>query len=500
MKRVTVIGGGVGGLSAAIRLRLAGYNVSLYEKNNLLGGKLASRTTAGGYVDLGPTLLTMVSVFEDLFEAAGENLHEQIELQSIDPSCRYHWSDGTILETWADRDRLLEEVERLFPDDTRAMSRFLDDVAMLFDAIEDIFLTRPFRGMRELVTLENLRLGPLLGKMGFTSSMMRSLRSRFKNEKLIQLLARFATYNGSSPYHAPATLNLIAHVELSLGAWYPAGGMIQIAKAMEWLARRVGVEIEMGVEVRGVRLDQSKRRVISVEFAGDSAATDVVVSNVDVRTTWDRFLVPAGLSVPRRLHSSELSCSGFLITGGVASSRSEKVPAHHELYFSDDYRREFQQIFDDRVYPEEMTVYRSIPSIREESGEDNLRSWYLLVNAPSGLVQVDRESYTERVLARLRTFGVEGEWVDREVLGPEEIASRYGSAEGAIYGGSSNSIFSAFLRPTNRMKALENFYLVGGSVHPGGGLPLVTLSGKIVSDEISTHHPVSTIYTTGGSA
>ena len=485
-KRVVIAGGGVGGLAAAIRLQSMGFGVVLLEKNHVLGGKLASRITSGGYVDLGPTLLTMIPVFEDLFAAVDENIHHHLDLHPIDPSCRYRWSDGTEFNTWSERSALLAETEQVFPDDVAALQRFLEDVERLYEATRAIFLERPFRGLRELFTLENLKLGPLIGSLGFTSTMARTLERRFRNPKLIQLLGRFATYNGSSPYKAPATLNLIAHVELSMGAFYPSGGMTALAGALEKVARSTGVEIHTGCAVESVRLDAAGRTVTSVEAEGEGWGCDYFISNVDALWTWRHLLEPAGSKMPARLERAERSCSGFLVTGTIPRPTAAQKEAHHQIYFSDHYREEFRDIFERGIPSGEMTIYRSIPSVTDPSlAESSGRGCYLLVNVPQGEKMERPEEYLDRILTRLQSFGVSDPMSDVEIMTPSIIEERYGSVGGAIYGNSSNSIFSAFLRPTNAIPGVSNAYMVGGSVHPGGGLPLVALSGKIVAEEIA---------------
>ncbi len=489
-KRVVIIGGGVGGLACGIRLRCLGYAVTIFEKNEVVGGKLASRTTDGGYVDLGPTLLTMLPVFEDLFEVAGADLHKELDLRPIDPSCRYHWSDGTVFNTWESRGDLLEEASRVFPDDVEGLTTFLDDVSRLYNATEEIFLKRPFRGLRELFTLENLKLGPLLGSLGFTSTMARTLERRFSDPKLIQLLGRFATYNGSSPYRAPATLNLIAHVELTLGAYYPRGGMRELAHALQRLAEGVGVRIETSAEVERVVRGKSDRSVSAVIVHGEEHPCDLMISNVDALWTWRHLLAPSGLPIPKRIESAERSCSGFLMTGSVSKpDRFEQSEAHHQIYFSDDYQTEFREIFEEDRLATDMTIYRSIPSVTDpDLATGERRGCYLLVNAPQGIEIPRAEEYAGRVLQRLQAFGITQEMSEIEIMTPESIEKSYGSIGGAIYGSSSNSIFSAFLRPTNQVPGLDNVYMVGGSVHPGGGLPLVALSGAIVAQQIEERY------------
>ena len=491
MKKVAIIGAGLGGLSAAIHLRLQGFAVEIFEKNPEPGGKLNRLHHGGHYFDLGPTVLTMPFILEELFAAAGERLDDHVKLHRVEPTCRYQWSDGTMFDAWGERDRLLEEVGEHFPEDREEFARFLNDVADLYEATKEVFLFSPFRGLRELFSLRNARLAPMLGKLGFTSTVHGSLEKRFRSPKLIQFFDRFATYNGSSPYAAPATLNVIPHVELAYGAWYPEGGMFRVVAALAELASSLGVKIHTSSPVEGIRC--VGKHVEGVVVNGEVERADIVISNVDALWTWKKLLAPAGIAPPRRMAREERSCSGFLILAGVMPE--EKTFAHHTIFFSDHYREEFRTLFEHRTFPEEMTIYRSVSSLSDPAlsseGEEN---WYLLVNAPSrpGLFDSEEElnRYSELVWSRLGMFGINPGIRSQALMTPRDIEEWYGSIDGAIYGASSNSIFSAFLRQGNRVKELDNMYMVGGSVHPGGGIPLVLLSGKITAGMISSSYGV----------
>ncbi|MCB0713380.1 MAG: phytoene desaturase [Ignavibacteriae bacterium] len=484
---VQVIGAGLGGLSAAIHLRLKGYDVTIFEKNHEPGGKLSRRYDAGHYFDLGPTVLTMPFVLEELFKAAGERLEDHITLHPVEPTCRYYWSDGTAFDAWGEREKLLEEVARCFPEDVNEFRRFLGDIARLYEATKDVFLFSPFRGVREFFSLRNARLAPMLGSLGFTQTVHRSLERRFHSPKLIQFLDRFATYNGSSPYSAPATLNVIPHVELAFGAWYPEGGMYRIVEVLTSLAESLGVKIHLSSEVEGVGCEG--KRITSLTVNGVRESSNIVISNVDALRMWKHLLDPAGLPIPTRLEREERSCSGFLMLATV-----EKVgerESHHSIFFSDHYRQEFNDLFETKSFPSEMTIYRSVSSVSDLSltveGEEN---WYLLVNAPARpelfANRVRVEKYSEMVLRRLEAFNQHPTVRSLSVMTPLDIEERYASLDGAIYGSASNSIFSAFMRQGNKVKGVENLYMVGGSVHPGGGIPLVLLSGKIVAQMVES--------------
>ena len=485
MKRVGIIGGGIGGLAAALRLQQAGCQVTLFEKNEQPGGKMSRLCRDGFVFDLGPTVLTMPFVLGELCDHLGVSLEEHLQLRPVEPACRYHWSDGTTFDAYSDPARLRGELERVFPQDRAAVEAFLRDAARLYEATADVFLFQRFDGFREFLKPRNLRLLPALPKLQVARTMERSLRARFTSEKLVQLFARFATYNGSSPYRAPATLNVIPHVEFGFGAWYPQGGMYAVATMLHRLALARGVEIKTGTNVEALRRDGA--RIGAVVAGGSVHPVDAVVSNADVLWTYRHLLAPAGVSVPAAVARAERSCSGYLLLAAVRGEHPRL--AHHNIFFSDDYPEEFRDIFERKRLPDPMTIYLSISAKSDARlAPAGCENWYLLINAPaSGIEHNDPEAqqaYAAAVWSRLRAFGLDPEVRWQSSLTPRDIERRYNSLDGAIYGASSNSPFSAFLRPTNKAPRLDNVYFVGGSTHPGGGVPLVLLSAKITAEMI----------------
>ncbi|MEO5931414.1 MAG: phytoene desaturase family protein [Candidatus Kapaibacterium sp.] len=482
MSHVTIVGGGIGGLAAAVYLRKFGLQVLLIERHDSLGGKVAQLELHGFMFDLGPTVLTMPFVLRQLFSDCGRRMEEYLQIRPVDPICHYRWSDGTRFDTFTAPAALKQELLRVFPEDTDAVLSFLHDIDRLYDITKEIFLFNPFQGLREFFRPRNARLLPSLPTLGITSTVHQSLSRRFTSQKLIQFFGRFATYNGSTPYRAPATLNVIPHVELGFGAWYPVGGMSAVARALERLAREIGVEILTGTTVE--RMEREGDRITSVVANGERHATDAVISNVDVLWTYRNLLNPMGIATPRNVRTAERSCSGFLMLAAVRGTHPNL--AHHNIFFSDDYPEEFRDIFERKLLPREMTIYLSIASKSDPSlAPEGCENWYILMNAPSSGVEHNDSAaaaaYADSVWKRLATFGLNPtvEWQSR--LTPIDIEERYNSADGAIYGASSNSIFSAFRRPRNKVSGLSNFYFAGGSTHPGGGVPLVILSGKITA-------------------
>jgi phytoene desaturase len=475
---VVVVGGGVGGLTAAIRLGVAGHAVTLLERNDDVGGKLASEHEGGFAFDVGPSLLTLPHLFDEVFRLAGTSLREQVELVRLDPQFAYHWPDGSDLTVHDDPLRTVEAFDR-FDRGAGAQWRAFDTRGRrIWDVAERTFLAGPMssplrlvgrlRSPRDLLDIDPLRT--LAGAAG----------ECFSDPRLVQWAGRYATYSGSSPYHAPATLACIPHVEARWGCWYPMGGLGALREALARTARDIGVEIRTGSEVRRVMAD--RRRVWGVRLAGgDRLRAPIVVADVDAEHLY-RDLLPEPRALTR-VRRAGRSTSGFVVCVG-ARGRTPGV-RHHNVWFSAGARGEFAALEAGHL-ADDPTIYACVSSVTDPSqaplGDEN---WFLLVNTPAG-IEVDRDGYRRLVLDRLADAGVDlrSRAVTMSTMTPGDIASRYRSPGGAIYGTSSDGRRAAFLRPGNR-GTRGGLYLVGGSSHPGGGLPLVTISARIVAGMVA---------------
>lgn len=482
---VVVIGAGIGGLSAAIRLAAAGLSVSVLEKNPATGGKMGRVERDGFRWDTGPSVITMRHVLEELFHVAGRRLEDYLTLQQVDPLTRYFYRDGVVFDATNDLSQMLRRIDGLEPRDVEGYLAFLAYAARIHRVTGPVFIydepPQPPSFLRVPV-----REWPAADPF---RSMDRSVRRFVRSPHLRQLLNRFATYVGGSPYLAPATLNVIAHVELSGGVWYPLGGVYAIAEALTQLAAELGVHIVNDCPVTGIRVEG--RRITGVETAGGGfMPASAVVANVDVMTVHERML-PATPAVERRirtLRSAEPSCSGFVLLLGVRSSPDDPPLAHHNIFFSSDYPREFHEIFREGHPPSDPTVYVAITS-RTDPGHApaGMENWFVLVNAPAVDERYDwgRESadYRDVVLRTLAEFGIDlsGRIVSELMMTPPDLAQATGAWRGALYGRSANSRWAAFRRPPNRSPDFSGLYFAGGTTHPGGGVPMVTLSGGVAA-------------------
>ena len=489
---VSIIGAGLGGLSAAIRLAAAGHPVTIYEQGSQVGGKMNEIRADGFRWDTGPSVITMRHVLVDLFAAAGRNLDDYLALLPVDPLTRYFYQDGTVLDINRDLGRTTAQIEALEPRDVEGYLAYLAYAARLHRITGDVFIYGPPPTLASIGAL--LRKVPLTDALRVDAlrSMQTAIGGFVRSPQLRQLLGRFATYVGASPFRAPATLNVIAHVELNGGVWYPKGGIYQIARAYEQLARELGVTIHTEAPVREIVLEG--RRVTGLIMAdGRTVPSRAVVANVDVATVYDRLLPPTLNRAKRaQLLNAETSCSGFILLLGVRGQTP--TLAHHNIFFSADYQREFEEIFKQGTPPENPTIYVSITSKADPAdAPEGCENWFVLVNAPPRGEAFDwttnAERYAELILKRLATFAagrfgvdLKGRIVAQRWLTPLDLEQLTGARRGALYGLSSNQPFTAFQRPHNRSQDVQGLYFAGGTTHPGGGVPMVTLSGKVAAE------------------
>ena len=473
-----VVGAGVGGLAVAIRLAAVGRRVVVLERNDVTGGKLAATRHDGFTFDTGPSLLTLPRLLDELFRVAGTSLDSELDLVRLDPQFHYRWADGSELVVPDDLVARAEAFDAFAPGAGAAWRRFDELGQRIWEVSERSFLAGPMSGALGLA--KRMRSPGDLLAIDPLRTLHRSAAAHFSDPRLVQWAGRYATYSGSSPFEAPATLACIQHLESRYGCWYPRGGLDEVRAALQRVAESVGVEVRTGEEV--VRIATAGDAVAGVELAdGSKVATPLVVANADAEHVYGDLLPDP--SAIRRVRRAGRSTSGLVVL--VAASGETPGIGHHNVWFSRDDRGEFADLGAGRMAGDP-TIYACVSSVTDPTqapaGDEN---WFLLVNAPPGIA-LDGDAARGRLLDVLADRGVDlrgrARWTD--VITPLDMAGRYRAAAGAIYGTSSNGRRAAFLRPANR-GARRGLYLVGGSSHPGGGLPLVLTSARIVADLVT---------------
>jgi len=493
---VVVVGAGMGGLAVAARLAAQGHRVHVVEQAAVAGGKLARYERDGSVYDTGPSLLTLPAVYRDLFlktavHRADARLEDNVDLQALDPAFAYQWADGTrALLPGAGTKRVAAALgASLGGDAAGEWTRFIGRAADIWETTRVPFLQTPLRSA-DLLLLSR-RLGDVRTVAPWRS--LRGLGGQYLTDpRLRTLLDRYATYTGSDPRRAPGALAVIPYVEQTFGAWHLGGGVAELARAVHERCLQRGVTFTFGHLVTRVVIDAG--HAVGVELDdGRRLAADVVVSDVDASSLYEDLVDDPRARRPlRKLRRATPSFSGFVLLLAV-EGRTDGI-AHHNVWFPDDYDAEFDAVFAGRTATDP-TVYACIPDDPLMRPADDTESWFVLVNAPRHApghgtdwrADGAREAYAEHILAVLARRGVDLRrrlrWY--ETRAPDDLQQATLSPGGSIYGSSSNGARSAFLRPANR-SPVTGLFLVGGSSHPGGGLPLVGLGAAIVAEQVGS--------------
>ncbi len=492
MTRVVVIGAGVGGLSVAMRLAATGHDVTVLEQFDDVGGKLGVIEHDGFIFDTGPSLVTMPHVFEELFDATGASIHDHLTLERLPVAARYRFPDGTELDMPGTLDDIPAALDAALGRGRGAQwSSFLERAQRVWDVTHEPFLESPM-SIRTMIggiaTPTDVR----------TVAPWRTLRGLgedyLDDPRLRMLLDRYATYTGSDPRRAPAALASVPWSEQAFGSWYVRGGLGRIATAMHDRLIELGGRVELGVEVDRISVDHTGRADGVVLSDGSRRPADLVVANADAQQVYDRLVPRRAARRPAALlRRTTPALSGFVLL--LPLDHPPAAP-HHQVLFAEDYDEEFDAVFGFRGSPRPVarpTVYISAPADPEIVPAPRTGAWFVLVNAPrhdpehgvdwdaNGLAN----SYADRILDVMadRGLDVTGHVRHRLIVSPADLERRTRTPGGSIYGSSSNGPRSAFLRPSNT-SPVPGLYLVGGSSHPGGGLPLVVMSAKIVAELI----------------
>lgn len=487
-KRIAIIGSGVAGLSAACRLRAVGHDVTVFEANAYPGGKLTQFELGGYRFDAGPSLFTLPDTLDDVFLAAGKNPRDYYRYRKIDTCCHYFYEDGSRLRAFADVEKFAQEVADTWQLPARSVRRYLQRSRRVYQSAGQIFLQNSLHKLSTWLTRDVAKSIFQIPMLGIFTTLHQHNQDSLKDPRLVQLFDRYATYNGSDPYRAPGILASIPHLEFNIGTFLPEGGMHTITRALHQLAGDLGVTFRFETPVTEILM--ADKKVTGVRAGSAPFEADLVVSNMDVYHTY-RKLLPRH-PAPEKTLAQERSSSALIFYWGIRKAFPE---LHlHNILFSSNYRAEFDGLFKTYSTTADPTVYINITSKYEPTdapaGGEN---WFVMINVPANKGQHGDAWVAEcraniiRKINRLLKTNIEPLIAVEEILDPWSIEVRTGSYQGSLYGTSSNSKFAAFLRHPNFHSELRNLFFCGGSVHPGGGIPLALNSGKIVAQLIGTN-------------
>jgi phytoene desaturase len=484
--RVAVIGGGLGGLSAAIHLKLAGLDVTVYEKNERAGGRANIIERAGYRFDTGPSLLNYPWVFEELFSAAGRRFEDYVRLLAVEPSVGFQWPDGASLQLSSDIGRLLEEFERVEPGVGPRLLAYFRDAAEKYRISFEKLVTRNEDSFLKWIG----RLGPgEMARLSIHRSLASELGRFFKSDHIREALGSYGMYLGGSPYQLPGLFSILPYGELAFGLWLPKGGIFALVMAVERLAREIGVRIETS---RGVRKIITRAGQVAGLELEDGRIDDarIVVSNVDVPTTDSELISDARLSA--RARRTRMTPGVMTFYFGLRG-KVEKI-GHHTIFLPGDYRGAFDCLLKKKRIPEEMPFYVSVPSATDpELAPAGCDAVFVLVptplisEMPSADFERERARVRERIFARLRDHGVEitPERIEvEEVLSPVEWRNRFGLYDGSAFGAAHTLFQMGPMRARNHSAEIEGLFYAGAGTTPGTGMPMVVLSGKMVAERV----------------
>ena len=493
-EKVLVIGAGMGGMCAAARLARAGYEVTVFESSDRHGGKCRTEWVGNYAFDTGPSLLTLPAVYRDFFQRTGDVMGRVVELQAVSPSFDYRFADGSAVRfANLSRKETLSAIETSFGSSS---AQEWDQIMLQAEAMWDVS-REPFIESELRSVLSLLKRPTLLRDIRIIAP-WKSLRDlKLKDQRLRKILDRYATYSGSDPRVAPAVLASIAFVEEAFGAWHIKGGVGKLADAVYQRCLDRGVKFEFNVRVSQINHDGNSTTGITL---ADNRKIDssIVVANADATAVYNKLITGKVKKIRKErsnLAKADPSLAGFSLLLGLRPSESESGLSHHNIFFPENYDAEFVDIFDRKQPVADPTIYLCAPRDESMVKHPGHEAWFVLVNAPrhdqGGADGFDwndpdfNHKYAMQIIDSLEARGIAIR--DRlevlEIRTPADLERTVSAPGGAIYGTSSNGARSAFMRAKNR-SPLKGLYCVGGSAHPGGGLPLVGLSAEIVAQAI----------------
>ncbi len=484
---VIIIGSGLSGIACALSLAASGYNVTVFDGNDGPGGKISEKYMKGYRFDTGASLLTMPELIDDLLGTATAG--RRLMVKQLDIICKYFFSDGSVINAYKNADDFAAEIEKKTGEKKENVLNFLKKSKYLYDLTKETFIFSPFKTFKNAFSWSAMKVALHFRALDTFRSMHEKNRQWFSDLRVEQLFNRYATYSGSNPYKAPATLNIIAHLEHTGGAYIPEKGMFSLVDILYKSALNKGVEFIFKKKVDRIIAD--KNIIKGVKVNGEIFRSSIVISDADIFSVYNRLLREK--RVPRYLLGQELSSSAIIFFWGIKNRYPELEM--HNILFSRDYKAEFDYISERKLIYDDPTVYIYISSrYVPADAPGGCENWFVMINSPFNEGQdwdkFVREARRNIILKINRTLNTDIEsYIECEdYADPRIIEITSGSYKGALYGTSSNNKLAAFFRHPNFIGRFKGLFFTGGSVHPGGGIPLCLASAKIVTDRIIKSH------------
>lgn len=488
-KSAAIIGSGIAGMAAAIRLAVIGFEVHVYENNEYPGGKLSLIEKNGYRFDTGPSLFTQPGNIEELFAFAGEPIASYFSYTGVSTACSYFFEDGTLFKAASNSEKFIADAAEQLNADAGLIANYLKQSSQVYHHIAEIFLSYSLHKKSTWLRKEVLTAFKHIKPYHLKQSLNKLNTKLLKHEKLIQIFNRYATYNGSNPYQAPGMLQVIPHLEYNEGVFFPKGGMISITNALYKLALKKGVQFHFNTNVQ--RIIQHDGTAIGIVARQENFFSDIVVSNCDAYFTYRNLLNDADKAAT--ILKQERSSSALIFYWGIKKIFTQL--GLHNILFAANYQEEFDYLFRYQKVYTDPTVYINITSKCEQGlhAPTGCENWFVMINMPSGtrtindsVISACKKNIILKINRLLHT-DIESLIETEEILDPKLIEQRTGSFDGSLYGTSSNSRWAAFLRHPNFSPTIKNLFFAGGSVHPGGGIPLCLRSAKIMCNLIASN-------------
>ena len=475
---IIIIGSGIGGMACAATLAKSGRKVKILEQNNHVGGKAGKIIVNGYEFDTGPSLLTYPNWFDDLFLSCGKNPRDYFNYIRLENVTRYFFDEGKFVDVVSNLEETAENFEKKLGIDKNEFLKYFKKWEDIYKISEEVFLEGEFKIDYKFIK-NSIKW---ISKSGISNifKSMATYNERLQNPALEKIMNRFATYTGSSPFETPAFMNQLAVVEMVLGGFYPNGGIFNLPKALEKLCLDLGVKFEFNCEIEKIEALKNNFKLLSSKQEYNATK---LISNVDYFTTQDL------LGNTNKISQSALSTSCIVFYWGV-KAKFDKLKLHN-IIFSEDYKKEFTQIFQEKVIPNDPTIYINISSkIDNDHAPQGCENWFVMINIPaqSNHISDDQIKRIKNLIIKnvYNKFQIDiNNLIEfEEVLTPKKLFKNTGSYLGALYGNHQNSIYSIMKRKKNQDQKMKNLFYVGGTVHPGGGMPLALRSGVNTANKI----------------